>query len=415
MLKMRQKAIFTLFAVFTFCTCIDPYTPKLTGYASLLVVDGRITDANSSYTVRLSGTFQEQNSGSFSIDNATVSISDDTGNKTFLNNTGNGIYKTDSTEFRGIVGRTYTLSILTNDGVSYESEPCLMQSVPDIDSVYFAKDQQLTNDQTQFQDGVMVFLDSKMGDSNQYLRWDFEEVWKFKVPYPKKFNYILNPDNPDAPFFSKITDVKEFCWKDRKSDEILVYSDYSGSGAAIKKEPVCFIPSDKSDRFTIQYSILVKQYSLSKKEYDFWNNLKQVNVAGGNLFAKQPFTVISNINNINNPKERVLGYFQVSAVKEKRTYLTFGQFMNMGLPYYHNTCERFVKVPLDYPNAFMAPPPTWDDLYTIFCRNSNYYFVEPLFGPGISDLGSMVFARPECADCQITGTRKKPDFWIDIN
>ena len=417
MLKLRQKSIFTLFVVFTFCTCIDPYTPKLTGYASLLVVDGLITDANTSYTVSLSRTFQEQNSGSYSINNATVSISDDSGNTTFLNNQGNGIYKTDSTEFKGIVGRTYVLNVLTNAGESYESELCLMQAVPDIDSVYFAKDQQFTNNQTQLQDGVMVYLDSRQGDKNQYLRWDFEEVWKFKIPYPKTFNYVLNPDDPNLPFFSPVNakDVKEFCWKSRKSDEILIYSDYSGLGGTIKKEPIYFIPSDKSDRLSMQYSILVKQYSISKKEFDFWNNLKQVNVAGGDIFAKQPFTVISNIHNINNPKERVLGYFQVSAVKQKRSYLTFGQFADMGLPYYHSTCERFVKEPLDYPNACCQPPPTWDDLYTIFCRNSDYYFIEPLFNPGTFELVKMVFARPECANCELTGTQKRPDFWVDLN
>jgi hypothetical protein len=415
MLKMGQKSIFTLLAVFTFCTCIDPYTPKLAGYASLLVADGRITDANSSYTVRLSATFQEQNSIPSAVSGAKVFISDDSGNNSYLKERTGGIYKTDSTSFRGIPGRTYVMHISTKEGEDYESEPCLMQAVPDIDNVYFAKDQQLTNNQTQLQDGVMVYLDSKQGDKNQYLRWDFEEVWKFKVPYPKKFDYILNPDKPNEPFFSVIKDVKEFCWKSRKSDEILIYSDYSGAGSAIKKEPIYFIASDKSDRMTVQYSILVKQYSVSKKEYEFWNNLKQVNVAGGDIFAKQPFTVISNIHNINNPKERVLGYFQVSAVKQKRSYLTFGQFAQMGLPYYHNPCEQFIKEPLDYPNSFMAPPPTWDDLYTIFCRNSDYYFIEPLYNPGTSELIKMVFARPECADCQIMGTRIKPDFWIDIN
>lgn len=414
MLKPGPKSIITLIIVFTLCNCIDPYSPKLSGYESLLVVESLVTDANSSYTVKLSRTFQEQNTIPAGVSGATVFISDNSGINSYLSERNSGVYSTDSTTFRGTPGKTYVLHIQTKEGAEYESDPCLMHSVPDIDSVYFSKDQQFLNNQTQLQDGVMVSLNSKPAEKNVYLRWDFEEVWKFKVPFPKKYNYILDPEFPDNPTFSLVKDVKEFCWKSRKSDVILIYSDYSGLGAEITGEPVCFIPSDKSDRFTVQYSIIVKQYSISQQEYDFWNNLKQVNVAGGDIFAKQPFTVISNIHNVKNPKERILGYFQVSAVKQKRNYLTTAQFVNLGLPYYHNSCESAVKEPLDYPNAFLAPPPTWDDLYTIFCRNSDYYFVEPIFAPNTSDLVKMVFARPQCADCQVTGSLLKPDFWKDL-
>ena len=414
MSKPGPKSILTLIIIFALSNCIDPYTPKLSGYESLLVIESLLTDANTSSIVRLSRTFQEQNAIPSAVSGATVFISDDSGNNSYLTDRSGGVYNTDSTAFKGIPGRTYVLHIHTKEGADYESEPCLMQAVPDIDSVYFAKDQQYANNQTELLDGVMVCLDSKQGDKNQYLRWEYKEVWKFKVPYPKTYNYILNVDNPNEPSFSPVKDVKEFCWKSRKSEEILIYSDYSGLGNAIKKEPIYFIPSDKSDRLTVQYSILVKQYSISKEEFDFWNNLKKVNVAGGDIFARQPFTVISNIHNINNENERVLGYFQVSAVKQKRSYLTIGQFADMHLPYYHSSCVPWIKEPSDYPNSFGAPPPTWDDLYTIFCRNSDFYFVEPVYTPGTYELIKMKFARPECANCQLTGTRTKPEFWVDL-
>jgi hypothetical protein len=413
-LKTGPKSIITLIIVFTLCYCIDPYNPKLSGYDALLVVESLITDANSSCSVKLSRTFQEQNAVPSPVSGASVFITDDSGGSIFLAERNSGLYKTDSSEFRGVPGKTYVLHIRTKEGDDYESDPCLMQSVPDIDSIYFEKEQQYVNNQTQLQSGAMVYVDSKQADNNQYLRWEFEEVWKFKVPYPKKYNYILNPDDPNAPFFAVVKNVKEAGWKSRKSDEILIYSDYSGLGGAIKKEPVCFIPSDKSDRLTVQYSILVKQYSITKKEYDFWNNLKQVNVAGGDIFAKQPFTVSSNIHNIANSKERVLGYFQVSALKQKRTYLTLAQFANMGLPYYHSPCVEFIKEPLDYPNPCCQPPPTWDDLYTIFCRNSDYYFIEPIYVPFTFDLLKFAFTRPECSDCEVTGTSVRPDFWVDL-
>jgi hypothetical protein len=408
MFKLGPKSIFILIAVFALCTCIDPYSPKLRGYDSLMVVDGLITDAKSSHTIKLSRTFQDQNSIPATVSDATLFISDDTGNKSYLKNMGKGIYKTDSIEFKGTIGRTYILHIHTHEGEEFESEPCLMQSVPDIDSIYFEKDQKMVNNGTQTQDGISIYLDSKEGDNNQYYRWDFDETWKFKVPYPKKYDFNLD----DSTVVLAPT-VKELCWKSRKSDAILVHSVYAGEATQIKKEPVLFIATGQSDRLLQQYSILVNQYSISKKEYDFWNNMKQVNESGGDIFARQPFSVISNIHSINNPKERVLDY-QVAAVKQKRKYILFSEIAGMNLPYYHYPCETIEANPADFQTP-AGPIITWYDVYYFFCITLTYTFVEPKYLPASNVLDEMVFTMPVCANCELTGILNKPDFWVDLN
>jgi len=408
MLKLRLKSVVTLVAVFTLCTCIDPYTPRLTGYDSLLVVEGLITDEITSSTVKLSQTFQEQNSSTSGISDATVFISDDKGNISYMINNGGGIYKTDSLEFKGIVGRTYILHINTREGIDYESEPCFMQSVPNIDSIYYEKDEELVNNETESEEGLRIYFDSEEGDENQSYRWTFEETWKFRVPNPKQFDYM------DEKNIIPVSNVKDFCWKSKKSDGILIHSIYAGHSTRIKKEPIFFIAAGKSDRLLVEYSILIKQYSISKKEYDFWNNLRQANESGGDIFAKQPYTVISNIHNINNANERVLGYFQVSSVKQKRKDITFNDLVGLDLPFYHYPCTRIEKEPKDYMWGF-GPPITWDDLYSMFCVNSDYYFIEPKYIQGTKELVKLVFTRPECADCELTGTTTMPDFWKDLN
>jgi len=408
MLKVRPKSIISIVAVFTLCTCIDPYIPNLKGYDPLLVIDGLITDANASYTVRLSRTFQEQNSDPLMVSDATVFITDDIGNSTYLDNKGNGIYKTDSIEFQGIIGRTYMLHVQAKGGGIYESEPCVMQPVPDIDSIYFARDQEIINNGTETQDGIRIYLTSKEGEINQYYRWAFEETWKFKVPNPKRYNYINDST------IVTVGEIKEFCWKNRESDGILIHSIGPGESGTIMKEPIFFIAADQSDRLLIEYSILVKQYSISKREYDFWNDLNQVNVSGADIFAKQPFTVTSNLRNINNSRERVLGYFQVSAVKQKRRNIPFSEIVGLNLPFYHYPCEIILKDPNDYPSP-SGPEMTWNQIYAMFCVTSDYYFIEPLYIPGTDQLQKLIFSRPECANCELTGTRKKPDFWVDLN
>jgi hypothetical protein len=407
MMRIGPKSLITIFVVLTLCTCIDPYSPKLRGYGSLLVVDGLITDENTSYTVKLSGTIQEQNEMPVMVSDATVFLTDDEGNNISLYNKGRGIYKTDSTGFKGIVGRTYVLHILTHNGDEYESEPCLMQSVPEIDSIYYSKEQELVNNGSETSDGIRFYLDSKPGDNNHYYRWDFKETWKFKVPNPKKYEYINDS------IINPVTTVKEYCWSNRNSDEILVHSDYSGQADRIVKEPIFFIASDKSNRLLIQYSILIRQYSISKKEYDFWNNMKQVNESGGDIFAKQPFSVKSNIHNINDQLEQVLGYFQVSAVKQKRKTISFSDISEMNLPFFHYPCDRIEMAPKDYPWPPLAPPLTWDDIYNMYI-SSGYSFVEPKYVPGTSELQKLVFTMPDCANCELTGTIVKPGFWVDL-
>lgn len=414
MLRAKHKLILVIIVVFTLFTCIDPYAPELTGYESLMVIDGLISNANSSCTVKLSKTFQDLNSIPLMVSDATVFITDDNGNVSYLINKSNGIYKTDSTQFRGIIGRTYVLHILTHEEEEYISEPCLMQPVPDIDSIYYIKDQKLVNNGTENQEGISIYLDSKKADNDKYYRWTFEETWKFKVPNPKLFDYIKGY-SPDDPLITPVADIKEFCWKQSKSDEILIRTISEGQAQRIMKQPITFIATGKTDRLLIQYSILVKQYSISKNGYEFWNNLSQVNKAGEDIFAKQPYAVVSNIHSTKNPKERVLGFFQVSAVSQKRIYIYYKDVAQMGLPVYTYKCKTWEYRPSDFDPPRPDPPKTWDDVYWYMCIISDYTFIEPKYnGAGSLILSKLVFTRPECANCELSGSHTKPDFWKDI-
>ena len=161
-----------------------------------------------------------------------------------------------------------------------------------------------------------------------------------------------------------------------------------------------------------RFSILVRQYSLSLKEYEFWNNLTKVNESGGDIFAAQPYSVVSNIHDINNPDKLVLGYFQVSAMKQKRIEIPFSDIVKLDLPYYHNQCIRIEDSPFILPWAKWNPPLTWDDIYFMY-TTSGYSFVEPKYLSGTQTLDRLVFAKPVCSDCELTGTRTKPGFWTD--
>jgi hypothetical protein len=410
-LKTRHKFILTIFIVFALCTCIDPYKPNLKGNDSFLVVDGQITNENASYQIRLSRTMQEQNAISEKVSDAVVSVSDEDGKKSILGNYGNGVYKTDSTSFTGIVGKTYTLNIKTSDGKEYESDPCPMLPVPEIDSLYYEKGVEYTNNQSETHEGINIFLDSKAGDGiNNYFRWEYEETWKFRVPTVKKFEYISET------VILPLNSVKEFCWKQKKSTEIIFQSFAPQQADLIKNVHITFIGPDLSDRLSIQYSILVKQYSVSEKEYKFWDNLKKVSENTGEIFGSQPYPVISNIYNVNDKNERVLGYFQVSALSQKRKDITFMELLKRNLPLFHYDCVRIETKPSDYCQGGKKSciPPTWDELYKMW-TSAHFVFIEAVLEPVTLKLIKMVFSPPECANCELTGTLVKPAFWVDRN
>ena len=404
--RLKLKSVIALISVLTICTCIDPYSPKLAGYDSLLVVEGMITNLNSSYTVKLSRTFRDVKVIPAKVSDAKVFITDDAGNSNDLTFSGNGTYKTDSTIFKGTVGRTYVLHIATADGAISESEPCFMQSVPDIDSIYFGKDERIINNGTKIQEGISIYLDSKEGDNSQYFRWDYEETWKFRIPYPKLYIYA------NCQVIYEVPEVKDvYCWKNGRSDAIITDLIHPGQPERIVKEPVSFIATDQSDRLMLEYSILIKQYSISKNEYDFWDNLKKINATGSDIFASQPYAVISNLHNVTNPDEKVLGYFQVSAVKQKRKFISFNDIAGLQLPFYHSPCVRYEVACV---NPFIDDYCTeFNDIYRIYAISNKLYFIEPLFRDG-GILDKLVFVMPECANCQLTGTLKKPDYWIDL-
>ncbi|WP_077134148.1 DUF4249 domain-containing protein [Spirosoma montaniterrae] len=91
------------------------------------VIEGNITDQAGPYTVRVSQTanFNESGTGQ-TLDNATVLITDNTGQRDTLRGVGNGLYQTRT--LRGTPGRAYTLSV-TVGGKLYTATSTMPQPV----------------------------------------------------------------------------------------------------------------------------------------------------------------------------------------------------------------------------------------------------------------------------------------------
>lgn len=399
--------------IFALTTCIDPYLLELDEYESLLVVDGLITDESAPYTIKLSRTFQDQDTPPLMVSNAVVSVKDENGVITIFQEKDTGIYKSDPMQFTGRVGGTYTLHIKTNDGLEYESDSSLMNRVPVIDSIYFALDRKFINNGSEVEEGIRIFLDaSNKNKVCKYFRWEYDEAWEFQTPYPARSKYLGGVQFENIPLENHI------CWKYGQSNEVLIHSTEQQQSDLVSKQPLKFIAPEKSDRLMSQYCILVRQYSLSLSEYEFWSNLKVVSESEGDIFEKQPFLITGNIHCINSEDEKILGYFKVSALHQMRMYITPEQLKDMDIPLYKYPCNRIEYGATEYlgPDApFSVPPGVYEEIYDKFINNG-FVLVAPYYKqvPGGAIFDKFIFTTKECSDCSLTGDPDKPWFWVDL-
>ncbi len=394
------KLLVILFISGNLVTCVDPYSPDLEKFESLLVVDALLTNENRSNYVHLSRTEKRAGEEPEKVSDALVIIKDDLGNITTLCETSEGTYKTDSLIFRGEAGRSYKLYIKTFNGEEYESESCFLNPVQDIDSIYITRAEEVIDAETQL--GIRINIDSKGESDCRYYKWKYEEWWKFEVPFPKMYNFINDST------VTEFRPIRKTCWANNKSYEIIIKSSDTGIS-----DPVLFIASEGSDRLLIQYYIKVIQYSLSQQDYQFWGSMQKLNDSGGDIFDKQPFQITGNVYNINNPGEQVLGYFQVSGAAVASRYITRSQLARFELPDYEYDCGKIEVGPIDFydPSAY-GPLPTLGEIY-VWYQNSNHTFIMPMLFPGPN--ARLVFVDPFCADCTLRGSLTRPDFWVELN
>lgn len=401
-----SKVMFFFVLTSLFYTCIEPI-PATVGNNSnaLLVVDALISNENTSYQVRLSRSIANIDQDVIPETGAEVSIEDDQGIVVSFTETEDGIYKTNPSEFVGTPGRTYTLHIRTKDKNVYESDPSTMLSPSSIDNIYYVPGNHPDSVAEGSFTGLRMFIDGHAGnDDTEYLRWTYNEDWKFAIPFGSNLE-IPTQDGRWEPIESK-----KYCWKSDVSHKINILAFGNQSEKIIKDKELFFIDSENSDKLVLRYSALVKQYSITKEEYEFWKKLEDSNTNVGNIFGEQPFTIRGNIRNIDNPDERVLGYFSVGGCASKRIYIDNAEIREYRLPIddYYNSCS-FDSL------MFNALNMNAYEVYEEYVLN-DFYNYEYAFA--ILPEGSMstvpiglAVSTPQCCDCSLQGDINAPDFW----
>lgn len=415
LMKFRRYHIL-LFILFILSSCLEPYNATVGNQStSLLVVDGLISNEDAPHFVKLTRTLSNIDQEVVSETGAFVAFEDQNGIQYQLTETDDGVYRIEPDVFRGISGNSYHVYIKTKNGERYSSEPIVLPEPTEIDDVYYIPDNNGVGESVGKYNGLGIYVSGHTNsDDVNYLRWSYEEDWKFQVPFSPI--EIPNPDNSWSPAVRK-----KYCYKSSVSSEIQIQSFKNQSSKEVLGKELYFILSEETDKLLLRYSTNIKQYSISKEEYDFWNKLDQTNPGETNIFGEQPFTISGNIKNVDNPDETVLGFFQVAGCTTKRIYIDYSEIRDLRLPMKDEYLScGYDSLMLEELNVGSDPnDPAFENIFAIYDHyvlsgDYNYDLAfEITQGPLSLTVIGLALSTKQCTDCTLVGKLEPPAFWID--
>jgi Domain of unknown function (DUF4249) len=373
---------FVLLLTTCLAACRQAYNPPaITAANNYFVADGFInTGSNAVTTFNLN---RSRNLGDSIITgipelNAVASIVSSSGASYPLTDTANtGIYS--SAPLNLDITQQYSIAITTSDGQKYSSDPVPCKQTPPIDSLSWQQPYDLI---------IYVNTHDPTGNT-RYYRYDYQATWEHDAELSSPWiavNGILQAADS--------TNQKAQCWTTASSTNILLATSAALAQDIIVAFPLETIPNGDA-RLVIGYSILVKQYALTKDAYNYWLLIQKTSQQLGTLFDIQPTQLIGNIHCLTNPSAPVIGFISASSVQQQRINIYISSLNDNWM---HNSpAVNCQTIEIGY-NANDFPAFSYPDT-----SYGPYYFNGP---------DSLVLAPNFCTNClYFGGTTTKPSFW----
>lgn len=365
--------------------CIEPYEPDIGESDQVLVIEGHLTDVDSIHTISVSISSPYSNPLFKPVSGCVVVVEDETGSSmTFQENRAGRYQSVPEPDFLS-AGKAYKLTVVTPGVERYESEYDSLLACAPIDSLSFRVEEQGTSNPDINHYGVRFYLDmtGHMEEARSYM-WTFEETWAYLAYYKLQYAY----DGITLVQYTPQLYGVERCYYTEALRNFQVGSSNLSGSNEIRQQPLYFV-SNQTPRLAARYSLLVYQHSLSRGAFRYWDKLRSQSGDIGGLYETQPSRAASNIYNVNHPEEKVLGYFYVSQVRQKR--ITVSE--NWEFPI------SFFNCPRDTVNSMQEF--TFDFPYFMYSGNEETGFGAPY-----------VYSYRECFDCTYRGgVTTKPEYW----
>lgn len=386
-------------------SCISPFDPDYKGGEhDLLVVDGSLIKGFETQVIKISRSSSISQPEYQPVENCQVKITDDSGNEFVFIEESKGKYIANIEDALLNYDTGYKLVFSTPSGESYESGYQKLLRTAPVDSIYSFKETKYSPDSANYTMGLQFYVDlDAPDDASRYYRWQIEETWEIRAGL--KTNGFYDGSTITLDTRSWPSDSLYYCWDTKMATGIYTYSTNYLSHNVLKKVPLHFKPYYSPD-LTIKYCATVRQFALNEDAYYYWHQ-KEIELNGtGQIYTTQPNQVKSNISNINNPEEKVLGFFWASSFTVKRAFkenpfyripigpescITYGTCTNKSEQELINMLYALIRSIRNFPN-----PPVY---ITISINLMN------------GDLCAYL-SNDQCIDCRrIGGINQKPDYW----
>lgn len=372
--------------------CTTPYSYQNNEFEDLIVVEATLTNQFKYQKIKISRTYTLEESTPKFEKGAVVYVTDNQGNRYDYKEDNNQYLSTN--QFQAVAGRDYQLHILTKEGKSYISTTEKMPQETQIDNLeanVVTKNGEV---------GVEITVNSTdPTNSSKYYRYEYDEDYKVVVPkyYPLKAVAINNK----IELVDRTEDVRT-CYLNQSSNELILTNTSKLSEDKVINFPVRFI-SSKDHIIRTRYSILVKQYVQNLAAQTYYETLKSLSNSGSLLSQTQPGFFSGNLTAVDNPNEKVIGFFNVSSYSEKRLFFNFTDlFPRLPIPEYQYDCPSPIPDDQAYQYVFTFSSPT--ALILVKSGTRSYF---PTEGP------AFILYDIQCGDCTSFASIIKPSFWID--
>ena len=364
-------------------------------FEDLLVVDANITNELMQQSVFLSRSFRFEESEAKPESDAMVMIVAKGGEIINFYEDIPGHYLTDRA-FSPEPGQEYQLQITTSNGKKYLSDEQILPSITPIEKVYATREINSLGNLV-----LSINVDSYDPEGkSKYYRYEYEETYEIEAPWWIPIDFVLLPG--PAPGFTRRGEDQRVCYNTTLSKDIIQTSTVKFKEDRISKFQVRSLSSDDK-RLRNRYSILVKQYVQSSDAYTYYNVLDQMSGSDNPFSTIQPGQLNGNMSSEGDRDEKVLGFFELSSVSEKRIFVDFRDiFPDERIPSYFTDCPPFAPLITD-----MGTTPLRDAI-----ENGTVKFLSGNGSPGQFE-GPYYVVVTGCGDCRVYGSSDKPEFWED--
>lgn len=324
--KLRWTVVFVLLTA-----CVDRITFDIPRTDPQLVVEGMITDQPGPYTVKVSRTFSTRepafNNGSAGKSKVLL-FADDVFLEE-LREIESGVFQT-SPGTRGIIGKSYFITIDTEDGKHFISEPETLRPVGAVTDIRFKFESQVsqTANGAVNADHFNIYADgAKTSDPESYSRWRFTGTYHLHTNPELAFQIGREGQIVPTPFecsgftsdgsnliYNRPCECCD-CWVTEPDKSWVVSNPHDVTDSGYKSVFVGQVAIN-SETFYEKYHVKVEQLSLSPKAYEFYRLLAAQVEGVKSLFQPSIGEITGNIVAVGSD-DRAMGYFSASAIQTR--------------------------------------------------------------------------------------------------